>query len=214
MEMQFTGKINTALKMDDTTFFISNLQRIRTDESINKSILSLCLEHNAFKCFRYLATNGFNELYILSYGSALRLGRQDILDIIEEFKLFDINSNKAKSLLNLAINNNDQLLFDKIKDKITPSHDVLAYALSGKNMEAMTIYQNKGFQWVIDEPEKNPLIYIFEIYQTNKKNFIKTVLESSQKEEMLIYARNYFETQSLSKEFEKMLPKDIAKNIS
>ena len=208
MEMQFTGRISSALKIDNPEFLVDNLERIKNDDNLKKSLLSLCLEHQAFNCFRYLAKNGFNEIYSISYGVALREDKQDILNIIHEFKLFDINGEKGKTLLNICVSNKDDKLFNKLKDIVTPSSDILMYALQGQNREAIEIYQRKGYSWETSTQETNPLIYIYEIYQSNKKAFIKTILESHQKNEILNFAENHFQANGELEIFQKLLPKN------
>lgn len=207
METQFIGKISAALKIDNPDFLVKNFERIKEDQNLKKSLLSLCLESKAFTCFRYLVNNGFNEIFVMSYGVALREDNKDVINIINEFNLFDINGEKGQTLLNLCIANKDDKLFSKIKDLITPSSNVLEYALQGQNREAIEIYQSKGYKWQWDDETKNPLIYIYELYQSNKKGFIKTIMESPQSEEILKYAENYFTANGEITSFKKLLPR-------
>lgn len=207
MEMHFTGKLSSSLKLDSTDFLVENLDKIKSDEGLNKSILSLCLENKAFNCFRYLVKNGFTYLYIISYGVALRENQEDVLNIINEFNLFDINGKQGQLLLNICISNKDDKLFEKIKNVVTPSEDVLMYALQGQNKEAIEIYQKRNYQWQWQDPSTNPLIYIYEIYQSNKKAFIRTVMESEQHQDILAFAQKYFLELNDLEAFNKLLPK-------
>lgn len=207
MEMQFVGKLNDALTLDNVDFMIGNIDRLQNDESYKKSILSLCLEKRAFNCFKYLVKNGFSFLYIISYGVALRENDQDVLNIINEHKLFNIDGQQGQSLLNICISNKDDKLFEKLKDLVKPSEDVLMYALQGQNKEAMEIYQKRGYKWEAQDQYKNPLIYIYEIYQSNKKAFFRTIMESQQNKEILEFAQRYFTELGDIESFNKLLPK-------